>query len=113
MSERFFLGRVLGTVWGAVDGFRKILHLLLLLGIFLVLLAALAVEPPRVPRAAALVLAPQGILVDQLSGDPFERAVARARGIEMQETLLKDLSMPCARRRTTSASRRSCCSSTG
>jgi protease IV len=91
MSERFFLGRVLGTVWGAVDGFRKLLHLLLLLVVFLVLLAALAIEPPRVPRAAALILAPQGVLVDQLSGDPLERALARARGLEMQETRLKDL----------------------
>ena len=91
MSERFFLGRVLGTAWAVVDGIRKILHLVVLLVLVLVLLAALAVEPPRVPDEAALILAPQGVLVDQLSGDPFERAVARARGLEMQETLLKDL----------------------
>ena len=91
MSNRFFLGRVLGTAWGFVDGLRKLLHLFLLLGIFLVLLAVLSVQPPPVPDSAALLIAPQGVLVDQLSGDPLERALARARGTAMQETLLKDL----------------------
>ena len=62
-----------------------------LLGIFLIVVASLSREQPQVPRAAALVIAPQGVLVDQLTGDPFERALARARGAGLQETLLKDL----------------------
>jgi protease IV len=91
MSNRYIFGRVLGTVWGAIDGIRKLLHLFLLLGIFLIVLAALSREQPQIPRAAALVIAPQGVLVDQLRGDPFERALARAQGTGLQETLLKDL----------------------
>ena len=91
MSNRFIFGRVIGTAWSVIDGFRKLLHLFLLLGLFLVVIAALSRPGPRVPGAAALVIAPQGVLVDQLSGDPLERALARARGTALRETLLKDL----------------------
>ena len=40
---------------------------------------------------AALVIAPQGPLVEQLSGDPLERAVAEALRQQPTETLLRDL----------------------
>src|SRR5690606_6268357 len=91
MSNGSVFGRVFGRAWAVVDGFRKLLHLFLLLVLLLVLVAALSRPQPRVPDSAALVLAPQGQLVDQLSGDPFERALARAQGSPLQETLLKDL----------------------
>ncbi|HEX7081865.1 MAG TPA: signal peptide peptidase SppA [Gammaproteobacteria bacterium] len=91
MSNGFLFGRVLGTAWAVVDGFRKLLHLFLLLLILLVLAAGFARRAPPVPEAAALVISPEGVLVDQLSGDPFERALARARGLPLEETLLKDL----------------------
>jgi len=58
---------------------------------FLVALALLVPQQPVVPASAALVLMPQGTIVDQLSGDPFERALARAQGFQTSETLLKDL----------------------
>src|SRR5690606_41703706 len=89
MSIRFIFGRVIGTAWSVIDGFRKLLHLFLLLALFLVVIAALSRPGPRVPDAAALVIAPQGVLVDQLWGDPLERALARARGTALRETLLK------------------------
>jgi protease IV len=91
MSNGFLFGRVIGTAWAFVDGFRKLLHLFLLLALFLIVIAALSRPGPRVPASAALIIAPQGALVDQLSGDPFEWAIARARGASVQETLLKDL----------------------
>jgi len=91
MSNGSVFGRVFGRAWAVVDGFRKLLHLFLLLVLLLVLVAALSRPQPRVPDSAALVLAPQGQLVDQLSGDPFERALARAQGSPLRETLLKDL----------------------
>lgn len=90
MSNGSF-GRGVRRVWAVVDGFRKLVHLFLLLFVLLVLVAALSRPQPRVPDSAALVLAPQGRLVDQLSGDPFDRALARAQGSPLQETLLKDL----------------------
>jgi protease-4 len=46
---------------------------------------------PRIPSEAALLIAPEGTLVEQLSGDPLDRAVAQARGDGHTETLLWDL----------------------
>jgi protease-4 len=85
------LARFLRTLWRLLDGIRKVLHFLLLLVIFAVLAGGFARERPVVPTAAALVIDPQGALVEQLSGDPLERAVARARGAASPETLVKDV----------------------
>jgi protease-4 len=90
-NERGFLVRVLGTIWRGLDRLRRLLHLMLLLAIFVVLLASLLGERVFVPSSAALVIAPEGALVDQLSGDPLERALARARGTPLQETALRDV----------------------
>jgi protease-4 len=46
---------------------------------------------PRIPSKAALLLVPEGQLVEQLSGDPLERAVQETRGETHRETLLWDL----------------------
>lgn len=83
--------RVIAAIWRGLDGLRRMLHLILLLTLFLVLFGALFGERIFVPRSAALVIAPQGTLVDQLSGDPLERALARARGSPLQETLMRDV----------------------
>jgi len=80
-----------GWIWRALDGLRKVLQLIVLLFVFIVVLASLAPDDPVVPENVALVLAPDGDLVDQLSGDPLDRAIARARGMPIRETLLKDL----------------------
>ena len=82
---------ILGFIWRGLDGVRKVLHLILLLGFFLLIGAALSPSIPIVPTKAALVLAPQGALVEQLAGDPFERAVSEAYGQNRPETLLRDL----------------------
>jgi protease IV len=78
-------------VWRMLEGLRKILHLILLLVIFGFLLAALHTSIPKVPRSAALVIAPEGELVEQLSSDPLRRAVGQASGGPAPETLLKDV----------------------
>ncbi|MFL2547464.1 MAG: signal peptide peptidase SppA [Candidatus Rariloculaceae bacterium] len=79
------------TLWRVLDGLRKGLSLIFLLFLMIIVLAALSPEVPTVPENAALVLAPQGALVEQLSGDPIDRAIAKARGIPQQEVLLQDL----------------------
>ena len=43
------------------------------------------------PQKAALVIAPQGTLVEQLAGDPFDRAIAELYGQQRAETLVRDL----------------------
>ncbi len=78
-------------VWRMLEGVRKVLHLILLLVIFGFLLAALHSSVPTVPKSAALVIAPEGELVEQLSGDPLRRAFGQASGGPAPETLLRDV----------------------
>jgi len=78
-------------VWRILDGVRKVLTLLLLLVIFGFLLAALHTSIPSVPKSAALVIAPEGQLVEQLSSDPVRRALGGAAGGPAPETLLRDV----------------------
>ncbi|HEY0681802.1 MAG TPA: signal peptide peptidase SppA [Steroidobacter sp.] len=85
------IASILGFIWRGLDGVRKVLHLILLLGLFLLIGAALSPGAPIIPGKGALILAPQGALVEQLAGDPFERAVAEAYGTNRPETLLRDL----------------------
>jgi protease-4 len=85
------LGKLLHWIWGGLDGLRKVLHLVLLLVLFGGLWAVLSRSIPLVPDKAALVIAPEGPLVEQLSGDPFERALGEALRQAPSETLLRDV----------------------
>jgi protease-4 len=80
-----------GLVWRILEGIRKTLHLILLLVIFGFILAALHTSVPLVPRSSALVIAPEGELIEQLSSDPVRRAIGQASGGPAPETLLKDV----------------------
>lgn len=83
--------KVLLAVWRGLDELRKALHLIVLLVIVALVVGALRSSVPSVPRRAALLIEPEGTLVEQLSGDPLERAIDEARGDGHQETLLWDL----------------------
>jgi protease-4 len=85
------IGSFFKGIWHAIDGFRKVLHLILLLIIFGILFAATRSSLPFVPGDAALVLAPEGRIVEQLSGDPLDRAFRDATGEGPPETRLQDL----------------------
>src|SRR5215472_17515780 len=78
-------------LWRGLDALRKTLHLIVLLVIFGVVVGVLRGSVPRIPSKAALLVAPEGQLVEQLSGDPFERALQESRGEQHRETLLWDL----------------------
>ena len=78
-------------IWRILEGIRKVLHLILLLVIFGFVLAALHTSIPAVPKSAALIIAPEGELVEQLSSDPVRRAVGEASGGPAPETLLRDV----------------------
>jgi protease-4 len=91
MSVGSALGGFFGLIWRILEGIRKVLHLALLLLIFGFVLAALHTSIPIVPRSAALIIAPQGDLVEQLSGDPVRRALGEASGGPAPETLLRDV----------------------
>jgi protease IV len=85
------LRSILLGLWRGLDGLRKFLHLLLLLIFFGFLVGLVHVSVPSVPAKAALLIEPEGRLVEQLSGDPLARAVEDARGQGRPETLLWDL----------------------
>jgi len=85
------LATIFGFVWRVLDALRKVMHLIVLLVLFLGLAAALSPSIPLVPHKTALVIAPQGALVEQLAGDPFDRAVAELYGQQRAETLVRDL----------------------
>jgi protease-4 len=91
MAAGSALGGFFGLIWRILEGIRKVLHLALLLIIFGFVLAALHTSVPIVPRSAALVIAPQGELVEQLSGDSVRRALGEASGGPDPETLLRDV----------------------
>jgi len=75
MSAGSALRGFFGLIWRILEGMRKVLHLALMLIIFGFVLAALHTSIPVVPRSAALVIAPQGELVEQFSGDSVRRAL--------------------------------------
>ena len=86
MIRKFFRGLFKG-----LDGLRKVLHLLVLLLIFGFVIGGLSGSIPKLPEDAALVIRPEGEIVEQPSGDPFELALAEARGSGSGETTLRDL----------------------
>lgn len=71
---------IFGALWRGLDGLRKFLHLVLLLLIFGVIVGALRSAIPVLPDKAALVVRPEGEIVEQLTGDPFERALGEGAG---------------------------------
>lgn len=85
------IGAIFAVIWRILDGLRRFLHLLLLLIIFGFVIGALRGTIPSIPSKAALVVAPEGEIVEQLAGDPIERAINEARGQGRAETLLWDL----------------------
>ena len=59
--------------------------------LFGVLIGVLRSSVPRIPSKAALLIVPEGQIVEQLSGEPLERALQESRGETHRETLLWDL----------------------
>lgn len=91
MSMRDTVVRILSAIWIGLNGVRKVLHLLLLLFVFLMIFGALSSTAPKMPREAALVIQPFGSLVEQLEGDPYDRAIADLLGDGDQQTLVQDV----------------------
>ncbi len=85
------VSRFFSFLWRVLDGLRRALHLILLLFLFALLIAAFQTSIPVVPESAALVLNPQGDIVEQLSGDPLDRALGRAASDYDPETQLRDI----------------------
>jgi len=86
------LGWFFRSLWRGLDRLRRGFHLFVMLGFFGIALILFSTdEDLEIPSSGTLLIAPQGVLVDQLSGDPIGRALSEARGMPTQETLLRDL----------------------
>lgn len=85
------VGTIFRRTWQGLDIFRRFVHLVLMLVVAGLLIAALVPKTPPATTKGALVVNPKGALVEQLSGDAVERAIARAQGVQTDETLVKDV----------------------
>jgi len=85
------LGRFLQGLWRGLDTLRRFLELLVLLALVGLAIGALRQSAPRIPEKAALVVRPSGNIVEQLSGEPLQRAINEAQGAGEPQTLLWDL----------------------
>ena len=91
MSKGNLIRRMLASIWRGLNGLRKVLHLVLMLLIFLVFFGAMSGTPPLMPKKAALFIQPSGVLVEQLEGDPFDRALTELVGDTPPQTLVQDV----------------------
>jgi protease IV len=85
------IGGFFRGIWRGLDVLRRCLHLLLLLMLFGFVFGALRGSIPKLPSKAALVIHPQGQIVEQLASDPIQRAFDEASGQGQSQTLLWDL----------------------
>lgn len=86
------LMRLLGGTWRAIDSSRKVAVNLLFLAIVIALLVVVfSGDEPEIADTTALVIAPKGQLVEQLSAKSIEQMIDEARGTAVPETLLKDV----------------------
>ncbi|MEZ5561892.1 MAG: signal peptide peptidase SppA [Gammaproteobacteria bacterium] len=83
--------KLVRALWYGLDTLRRLLHLVLLLGLFIALLAGLAGGVAPVPSTAALVINPGGALVEQLEGSPLDRALAELNNQAEPQTLVREL----------------------
>jgi len=81
-----------GSTWRGIDAARRVFVNLLFVALLVVLLVVLfSDDDPDIADTTALVIAPKGQLVEQLTGQSIQRAVDEARGAAPPETLLKDV----------------------
>ncbi len=79
------------ALWAGVDAVRKVLHLLILLIIFSVFVGALSSTGAMIQAKSALVIRPVGTIVEQLEGDPYDRALAELMENAGAQTLVQDI----------------------
>lgn len=86
------MSRVFGAFWRGLNLTRQvILNLVFFLLLFIVIVAMFAGEAPSVPQSGALVVEPQGLLVEQLSVNAVEQALNEALGQGQKQTLLRQV----------------------
>ncbi len=86
------LMRVLRALWCGIDAARKVFVNVLFLIIIVALLAlGFKSDKPDIADTTALVIAPEGQLVEQLTAKSIDQLIDEAQGNAIPETLLKDV----------------------
>ncbi len=91
MNARNRFSAVFGALWRVLGKLARAVKILILFMFFLFLVTSLFGGRIQVPESAALIVDPAGILVDQLEGDPLERALAELQDSPTDQTRVKDI----------------------
>ncbi|HET8942441.1 MAG TPA: signal peptide peptidase SppA [Rudaea sp.] len=83
---RFFLG-----IWAVFNFTRRLVFGVIALFLLIVLFSALHSTTPELRERTALVLDPQGSIVEQYSNDATQRALSSALGDKLKQTQLRDI----------------------
>ncbi|MDH3977141.1 MAG: signal peptide peptidase SppA [Gammaproteobacteria bacterium] len=83
--------RIIRFFWRFLNNLRRAFQIIIMLLLVILIIAGMSESDIEVPASAALVIAPGGPLVEQLEGDPLERALAEARGMGVSQTRLADV----------------------
>lgn len=90
-QKRNIVSRALGATWRGIEIASRLILVLVAVALLVGLFLLTRDDTPEVPEKAALVIAPRGMLVEQLAGDPTDRAIQQLTGQESPETLWRDL----------------------
>ncbi len=92
-SKHGFLARIWFGFWALIDGIRRALFNVIFLLLLVLLVLALFKDDGLSPLRSdtTLVLQPVGMVVEEYTLTPFERALNDATGEEQPETRLRDL----------------------
>ncbi len=86
-----FFRRFFGGIWNALNFTRRLVLNLIFVVIVFAVIAALLRKAPTLDERTALVLDPEGLVVEQYSTDATERALSNLTGDRVQEVQLRDL----------------------
>ena len=75
-KSRNIVVRALRAIWRGLDSIRKVTHLFLMLFVLMAFIGALSGSAPSVPKSAVLSIQPAGVLVEELAGSAYDRAIA-------------------------------------
>lgn len=90
-SKLFFPFRVIRGFWRALDFSRRFVFNLIFLFILIAIFAAVGKGSQPVIEKTALVLNPEGAIVEQYTVDPASRMLSKAFGEETGEVQLRDI----------------------
>ena len=85
--------KIFGYLWAGVDGFRKVVHLVLMILVFVLMLAVLGSgkSPVKITPGSVLLLNPSGVLVHELKAGELDLELQRMSDDPPPETLVRDV----------------------